>query len=53
MNIKKKEQIAAMLKKIGDDITATLTVVGEIKMEQNVKYNVLTNQYSLKISLTI
>lgn len=47
-NQKKKEQIANLLKKIGDGITANITMKGEIKMEQNVKYNMLTEQYSLK-----
>ncbi|GAA3762385.1 OmpA family protein [Flavobacterium ginsengiterrae] len=43
------EAISEILAKIGNnDVTFTLTIVGEINLEQNVLYNVLTEQYSLK-----
>lgn len=47
-NVKKKEQITSILKEIGNGITATLTMKGEISMEQNVQYNVLTEQYKFR-----
>lgn len=47
-NQKKKDEIGGMLKKIGDGITATLKIGGEVNIEQNVQYNALTEQYSLK-----
>lgn len=50
-NQKKKKLIAGVIEKIGDGITATLTMKGEITMEQNVQYNVLTEQYTFNDKL--
>lgn len=49
---KRNKKISDKLAKIGkDDVTFTLSIVGEIKLEQNIQYNVLTEQYSLKDKL--
>lgn len=43
------EAISEILAKMGkNDVTFTLSIIGEINIEQNVQYNVLTEQYSLK-----
>lgn len=45
---KTNKKISEMLTKMGEnDVTFILTMKGEIKIEQNVKYNLLTEQYSL------
>lgn len=46
-NQKKKEEITGVIEKTGNGITATLTMTGEIKIEQNIQYNALTGQYKL------
>nr|WP_275981824.1 OmpA family protein [Flavobacterium humidisoli] len=46
---KKNKAISDALSKIGkNDIMLTLHMCGEINLEQNLQYNVLTEQYSLK-----
>ncbi|MDN3673502.1 hypothetical protein QWY99_10595 [Flavobacterium branchiarum] len=46
---KNNEGIEDILSKIGkDDVTFSLTMVGEIALQQNIQYNVLTEQYTLK-----
>lgn len=46
---KQNKNISDILTKLGkNDITLTLSMIGEINMEQNLQYNLLTEQYSLK-----
>ncbi|MDN3673504.1 OmpA family protein [Flavobacterium branchiarum] len=46
---KSNEAIDGILSKIGkDDVTFSLTMEGEIALQQNIQYNVLTEQYTLK-----
>ncbi len=46
-NQKKQGEIKAFLKTIKTNLTATLTLVGEIAIDQSVQYNVLTNTHTI------
>ncbi|MEO8239221.1 MAG: OmpA family protein [Flavobacterium sp.] len=46
-NQKKQGEIKAFLKTINTNLTATLTIVGEIAINQSVQFNVLTNTYTI------
>jgi outer membrane protein OmpA-like peptidoglycan-associated protein len=46
---KRNKKISDKLAKMGkDDVTFTLAIMGEINLEQNLKFNSLTEQYSLQ-----
>lgn len=50
-NQNKKEDIKGFLKTLNTNLKATLTIVGEIAINQSVQYNLLTNNYTISDKL--